>query len=97
MPGGPDTGEPCTDPDDAPELTDEFLDRVADRAVYRDGGEITARGRPATDAFLKKATITIRLDPDIGESYKSLGSGWQTRINDDLRKVRKLGPRRRAG
>jgi len=87
--------EPWVDPDDAPELTDELLDSVADRVVFRDGGKVIARGRPAIDAFFKKTTVTIRLDPDVVESYKSLGTGWQTRINDDLRKVRKLGPRRK--
>ncbi len=91
-----DAKEPWVDPDDAPELTDEFLDSVADRAVYNEGGEVVARGRPALDLFFKKATVTIRLDPDVVESYKSLGTGWQTRINDDLRRARKLGPRRKS-
>lgn len=88
--------EPWVDPDDAPELTAELLDRVADKMVFREGGKIIARGRPALEAFFKKSTVTIRLDPDVVESYKALGSGWQTRINDDLRKARKLGPRRKT-
>ena len=88
--------EPWVDPDDAPELTAELLDRVADSIVFRDGDKVIARGRPALDLFFKKATVTIRLDPDVVESYKTLGTGWQTRINDDLRKIRKLGPRRKT-
>jgi uncharacterized protein (DUF4415 family) len=89
--------KPWVDPDDAPELTDELLDRVADQVVFRHGDKVIARGRPALDAFFKKTTVTIRLDPDVVASYKSLGTGWQTRINDDLRKARKLGPKRKAG
>lgn len=88
--------ERWVDPDDAPELTDEFLDSVADRVVLHHGDKVIARGRPALDAFLKKATVTIRLDPDVVASYKSLGTGWQTKINDDLRKARKLGPKRKT-
>jgi uncharacterized protein (DUF4415 family) len=34
--------------------------------------------------------ITIRLDPDLLESYRGLGKGWQTRINADLRRACKL-------
>lgn len=92
-----DSKEPWVDPDDAPELTDELLDSVADRVVFRDGDKVIARGRPALDAFFKKTTVTIRLDPDVVASYKTLGTGWQTKINDDLRKARKLGPKRKAG
>jgi uncharacterized protein (DUF4415 family) len=87
----PTSKEPWVDADDAPELTDELLERVADTMVYSHGDKVIARGRPALDAFLRKATITIRLDPDVVASYRALGTGWQTQINADLRKARKLG------
>lgn len=46
------------------------------------------RGRPrATSA---KVQVTLRLDPDVVNSYRKIGSGWQTRLNEDLRKARKL-------
>ncbi len=35
----------------------------------------------------RKTPITIRLDPDIVEHYKATGKGWQSRMNDDLRKA----------
>jgi uncharacterized protein (DUF4415 family) len=66
------------------------------RAEIREGDRIIRPGRPPLDKFLKKTTVTIRLDPDVVASYKSLGTGWQTRINDDLRKARKLGSRRKT-
>lgn len=88
--------EPWVDPDDAPELTEELLESVVDTIVYSHGDKVIARGRPALDLLVKKTTVTIRLDPDVVESYKSLGSGWQTKINDDLRKARKLGPKRKT-
>jgi uncharacterized protein (DUF4415 family)/uncharacterized DUF497 family protein len=89
-------GDAGVDPDDAPELTDELLEHFADTMILRHGDKVIARGRPALDAFLKKTTITIRLDPDVVESYRAIGSGWQTRVNADLRKARKLGPKRKT-
>jgi uncharacterized protein (DUF4415 family) len=43
------------------------------------------RGRPKAD--VTKVSTTIRLDPDIIAAFKADGSGWQSRINDALRKV----------
>ncbi len=89
------TLKPWIDPDDAPELTDEMLDR----AEIRIGGKIVQRGRPPLGAQPKSA-VTLRLDTDVLESYRATGAGWQTRLNADLRKIRKLGattPSRKAG
>lgn len=41
------------------------------------------RGRPKASAI--KRHVNIRLDPDIVESFKATGPGWQTRMNDALR------------
>jgi uncharacterized protein (DUF4415 family) len=77
--------KPWVDPDDAPELTDEMLDR----AVFRHGDTIIRRGRPPLGEKAK-GVVTIRLDSDVLESYRALGAGWQTQINADLRRARKL-------
>lgn len=34
-----------------------------------------------------KKLLTLRLDPDVIEHYKATGEGWQTRMNDALRKA----------
>ena len=78
--------KPWVDPDDAPELTDEMLDR----AEIRVGGKIVQAGRPPL-GLLAKSSVTLRLDADVLASYRETGSGWQTRLNADLRKARKLG------
>jgi uncharacterized protein (DUF4415 family) len=39
--------------------------------------------RPSGNA---KKLLTLRLDPDVVEFYRSSGEGWQTRINEILRK-----------
>ncbi|QCI97418.1 BrnA antitoxin family protein [Agrobacterium larrymoorei] len=79
-----------SDPD-APEATDEelayakpFRDAFPDLAKSIDQ-EITRRGRPKAENT--KTPVTIRLDPDLVEHYKAMGKGWQSRINDDLRKT----------
>jgi uncharacterized protein (DUF4415 family) len=43
------------------------------------------RGRPPkTD---RKQTTTLRLDPDLIEHFRKDGPGWQTRINETLRRA----------
>jgi uncharacterized protein (DUF4415 family) len=74
-----------TDPDDAPEITEEMLDR----ATIVKGGKVIQRGRPPLGDRAKR-TVTIRLDADVVDSYRALGRGWQTRLNADLRRLRKL-------
>jgi uncharacterized protein (DUF4415 family) len=34
-----------------------------------------------------KAHVSLRLDPELVELYRSRGIGWQRAINDDLRKL----------
>jgi uncharacterized protein (DUF4415 family) len=77
--------KPWIDPDDAPELTDAMLDR----AVFRDGDKVIRRGRPPL-GDQPKSSVTLRLDADVLAAYRALGAGWQSQINADLRRVRKL-------
>jgi uncharacterized protein (DUF4415 family) len=72
------------DPDDAPELTREFFER----GEIRHGDKVIRRGRPPLDN--PKQAVKLRLDADVLEAYRATGDGWQTRINADLRKARKL-------
>jgi uncharacterized protein (DUF4415 family) len=77
------------DPDDAPELTDAELAR----AVHYDGERVIRRGRPKLAN--PKDQVTLRLDHDIVERFRASGAGWQSRINDALR--RHLGRAPRSG
>jgi uncharacterized protein (DUF4415 family) len=72
------------DPDAAPALTEEFFDH----AEIRRGGKVVRRGRPPLAS--PKQAVKLRLDADVLAAYRRTGSGWQTRINTDLRKARKL-------
>lgn len=78
------------DPDN-PEWTEDefrkakpFRDALPGLAAAMDRAK-ARRGRPAVDN--PKQQISVRLDPDIIRHYKASGSGWQARMNDDLRKV----------
>ncbi|WP_325371540.1 BrnA antitoxin family protein [Bradyrhizobium sp.] len=79
-------GKPLTDdPDDAPELLNDFFRH----GELRHGGKVIRRGRPPLSGKPKTA-ITLRLDEDVVKAYRETGEGWQTRINADLRRARKL-------
>ena len=69
---------------DIPEVTDEMLDR----AVLSFGGMVLRmprkRGRPRGSG--KKQAIKVRIDKDILAQFRATGPGWQTRINDVLRR-----------
>jgi len=49
---------------------------------------INKKGRPLKES--KKKQINLRIDSDIVEFYQSTGAGWQTKINDSLRKIIQL-------
>jgi uncharacterized protein (DUF4415 family) len=81
------------DPDDAPELTEDFFHR----AEIREGGKLiraatgalTRAGRPPVGA-VPKQQVSLRLDQDVVSWFRAQGAGWQTRINEVLkREVRK--------
>lgn len=69
------------DPDDAPHLTREWFER-ADR--YH-GDKVVRRGRPKSAS--PKEAVSLRLDPGVLEYFRKSGPGWQSRINEALRKA----------
>jgi uncharacterized protein (DUF4415 family) len=69
------------DPDDAPHLTREWFERAD---LYR-GDKLVRRGRPKSPD--PKEAVNLRLDADVLEFFRKSGPGWQTRINEALRKA----------
>lgn len=79
---------PPVDHDDNPEWTE------ADFAAARPASELPPQvaaaltrnkgGRPKGS---NKEQVALRLDKDLLARYRAAGPGWQSRINDDLRKV----------
>jgi uncharacterized protein (DUF4415 family) len=80
-----------TDPDDAPELTEEDFDRgvwtIGEKVVSHEEAlkalKKAVRGRPLGSG--QKKSTTIRFDNDILDAFKSTGKGWQSRMNAALR------------
>ena len=75
------------DPDN-PEWTEEdFRNARPFTAVFPDLAESIrrSRGRPALDN--PKKQVTLRLDSDVVARFRAGGPGWQSRINDILRKA----------
>jgi uncharacterized protein (DUF4415 family) len=77
------------DDDDTPEFTDDVMNRARPAvevlppeviAAFRNRG-----GRPRVEAA--KVPVSLRLDPDVLAAFKATGAGWQTRINEALRRA----------
>ncbi|MBS3929395.1 MAG: BrnA antitoxin family protein [Sphingomonadales bacterium] len=64
-----------------PELDDDWF-AEADAYV---GTKLVRRGRPRVAN--PKKPVSLRLDSDVIDWFKRSGEGWQTRINDELRKA----------
>jgi uncharacterized protein (DUF4415 family) len=47
------------------------------------------RGRGPNKAPTKKL-VSIRLSGQVLEAYKAMGPGWQSRIDQDLRRINKI-------
>ena len=45
------------------------------------------RGQRGPQKSPVKKSVTLRLDPDILAGYKAMGPGWQTRMNEALRRA----------
>ena len=83
------------DPDDAPEWTDEMFDhaeiRIGNKVIRPATGVLTKDGirpigRPPIGDVPKKQ-VTLRLDADLIDRFRATGKGWQSRINEALRKA----------
>lgn len=77
------------DVDDNPELTDAELKELRPfREVFPDLAASIDRklaGRPKAES--PKKAISIRLDQEVIDRFKASGEGWQSRMNEALRKA----------
>jgi uncharacterized protein (DUF4415 family) len=71
--------------EEAPEWTDEMFERAD---LYH-GDKLIRRGRPPRGALPKEA-IKLRIDADVLAHFRATGPGWQTRINEALRRAANL-------
>lgn len=83
--------KPVVFDDDNPEWTAE------DFAKARTGSEVLppeflnafkrTPGRPKGSTTSNKSLVSLRLDNDVLEKFRAMGPGWQSRINEALRKA----------
>lgn len=93
--------EPWIDPDDAPPFTEEMFRAAAiyrDGKLVRPATgklgpkgvvplEPGERGPGRPPLANPKRQVTLRLDPEVLERFRATGRGWQSRINEALRKA----------
>lgn len=82
--------------EEMPEWTDEMFDRaeiaIGGKVIRPARGTLTKPGRPKKkDA---KVSVHLRLSPEVIAHFRARGPGWQTRIDETLRKAAKLGVRK---
>jgi uncharacterized protein (DUF4415 family) len=86
-----DRPKPPANFDENPIWTDEMHDRArsAEEVHGLDFamGMVRPRGRPALAAGEHKAKVNIRLSPDVLAALRATGAGWQTRVDQVLRKA----------
>jgi len=83
--------------EEIPEWTDEMFARaevaVGGKVIRPARGTVNRPvGRPKSEA--PKRSVHLRLSPDVLAHFRATGPGWQTRIDEALRKVAKLAARK---
>lgn len=77
---------------DSPELTDaELATAQPFAAACPETAEKMRKSLGRPKAANPKVAVSLRLDPDVVEAFKRGGDGWQTRMNEALRKAAHLG------
>ena len=76
--------------DDNPEWTEDDFARARPIEEFPEllAAFPKARGRPVGSLKIDaKQAVSIRLDPEVLAYFRATGRGWQSRINDVLRKA----------
>ena len=67
--------------EECPEVTD------AQMKKYKPWYEVHPSGNDMYKVFVKKTAVSLRIDTDVLMALKEIGTGYQTRINNILRKA----------
>jgi len=70
------------DRDEVPELDPDWIEG----ADYYEGKKLIRRGRPKLER--PRRLLSLRLPPDVIESWKASGPGWQTRMAEVLERTK---------
>ena len=69
------------DPDDAPELDDQFFQE----ADHYQGNALIRRGRGRPKLANRKVLLSVRYSPEVVAYFRQTGEGWQARMDAALR------------
>lgn len=74
---------------DSPELTDEQMATARPFAeAYPDLAESIKRSRGRPPVETPRQQISIRLEPEVIAKFKATGKGWQSRVNEVLKRAK---------
>ena len=82
-------GPPPADYDDNPEWTERDIERArpASEVLPAAAAAALVRNKGGRPKGSNKEQVSLRLDRDVLDRFRATGPGWQTRINDALRKA----------
>jgi uncharacterized protein (DUF4415 family) len=76
--------------DEIVEFDDSFFENarvvIGGKVVREATGTFTRRGRPPKPEGERKVLVSLRLAPEIVEWFRATGPGWQSRIEELLRR-----------
>jgi uncharacterized protein (DUF4415 family) len=73
------------DPENPPSAEGEWKGAIVSHSYAELKVKLAARRRRGPQKAPTKKATAIRFDPDVLDGLRSLGRGWQTRVNDALR------------
>jgi uncharacterized protein (DUF4415 family) len=76
-------------PEDDARITAAALSDPDAQPIVGNVGLKPVRGRPRQ--AVTRRMMSLRVDPDVLEALRASGRGWQTRVNELLRKALKAG------
>jgi uncharacterized protein (DUF4415 family) len=74
--------------DDNPEWTKEDFARARPISDFPELAAALPKSRGGRPRGSNKQAISLRLDRDVIEKFKATGAGWQSRMNEALRRAR---------
>jgi uncharacterized protein (DUF4415 family) len=80
--------KPVVFDDDNPEWTDEDFARARPISDFPKLAAAFPKAKGGRPRGSSKQPVSLRLDRDVIQKFKATGSGWQSRINDVLKRAR---------
>jgi uncharacterized protein (DUF4415 family) len=80
--------KPVVFDDDNPEWTDQVFARARPISEFPDLAAAFPKSKGGRPRGSNKQAVSLRLDREVIEKFRATGPGWQSRINEALRRAR---------